>query len=60
SKEQTAERATAKELTSKLAVTGSGVVAAVVTFLVLVVSGAITFTTRRHGVHAGSNAVVRK
>lgn len=60
SKEQTAERATAKELTSKLAATGSGVVAAVVTFLVLMVSGAITFTTRRHGVHAGSNAAVRK
>ena len=60
SKEQTAERTTAKELTSKLAATGSGVVAAVVTFLVLMVSGAITFTTRRHGVHAGSNAAVRK
>ena len=60
SKEQTAERATAKELTSKLAVTGSGVVAAVMTFLVLMVSGAITFTARNRRVHAGSNAAVRK
>lgn len=36
----------AKVLTSKLAVTGSGVVAAIVTFVVLLISG-LTLTARR-------------
>lgn len=51
--EHAAERAAAKALTSKLAVTGSSIIAAVATFAVLVVSGLMTFTTRRR--HAYSD-----
>lgn len=51
-KEQAAAKSAAKKMTSDLAMTGSSVIGMVVTFMVLLASGAVTFKTRRHHVHA--------
>ena len=51
-KEQAAAKSAAKKMTSDLAMTGSSVIGMVVTFMVLLASGAVTFKTRRRHVHA--------
>ncbi|RFT33832.1 hypothetical protein CG400_04935, partial [Bifidobacteriaceae bacterium NR017] len=51
-KEQAAAKSAAKKMTSDLAMTGSSVIGMVVTFMVLLASGAVTFKTRRHHAHA--------
>nr|WP_288231280.1 S8 family serine peptidase [uncultured Gardnerella sp.] len=53
-KEQAAAKSAAKKMTSDLAMTGSSVIGMVVTFMVLLASGAVTFKTRRHHTHASS------
>ena len=50
-KEQAAAKSAAKKMTSDLAMTGSSVIGMVVTFMVLLASGAVTFKTRRHHAH---------
>ncbi len=50
-KEQADAKSAAKKMTSDLAMTGSSVIGMVVTFMVLLASGAVTFKTRRHHTH---------
>ncbi|RIY28521.1 serine protease, partial [Bifidobacteriaceae bacterium NR016] len=50
-KEQAAAKSAAKKMTSDLAMTGSSVIGMIVTFMVLLASGAVTFKTRRHHAH---------
>lgn len=51
-KEKSAAKAAAKKMTSDLAMTGSSVIGMVVTFMVLLASGVVTFKTRSRHMHA--------